>query len=224
MRTSRSAFSLIEILATTAIISVLAALATAGVSSMMDSSKRTQSLALLRAIGHASQMYSNDNDGALPKSQHQSASWVGSLAPYLGLSTTPSVAELRKVYHSPGDPKPLRNWSYAINDFLTPAPYGAANVNFSRRQSIPQPSQTLHFAEVADGFEGSDHFHFASSGFSAASLNGQIATARYRNAGVYLFLDGHVETLEQDAAAARANQAGSTFIHPGGEASAASDY
>ncbi len=108
MRTSRSAFSLVELLAVTAIVGVLAALAATGVSAISETSNRTQSLALLRAIGNASQLYSNDNDGELPKSQHQRASWVGSLAPYLGLSDSPSVSHLRRVYHAPGDPKPMR--------------------------------------------------------------------------------------------------------------------
>lgn len=224
MKRSDSAFTLIELLVVTAIVGTLAALATAAASNIADNSKRPQSLALLRAIGTASQLYSNENHGALPKSEHEGESWVFGLVPYLGLPEKPSLADFRKVYRAPGDPNTRRNNSYALNDFLTPSPYGASDLDFSRRQSVPKPSQTLHFAEVADRFEGSDHFHFASSGFAAGSINAQVATTRYRNTGVYLFLDGHVETLTQEAVVERANHPQSTFIHPGGgESSVAND-
>ncbi len=92
-RTSRFAFSLVELLAVTAIVGILAALATTGASAISETSNRTQSLVLLRGIGNASQLYSNDNDGELPKSQQQRASWVTSLAPYLGLSDNPSDSD-----------------------------------------------------------------------------------------------------------------------------------
>lgn len=223
MHKACSAFSIIEILAVVAIMGTLVALVSTGVVSSLESARRTKAMAQLRAIGTASQLYSNDHDGAWPQSQHQRKSWIGSLAPYLGLPANPSVADLRRAYHSPADPDTRRNFSYAVNDFLTLNPYGAPGVQVATRASIPSPAQTLHFAEIADGFDGSDHFHFASSGFDAGSMKSQIALDRYRGNGLYLFADGRVESHSASDAIQKANAPGSAFIHPYGESSQTSE-
>ena len=46
--------------------------------------------------------------------------------------------------------------SYAINDFLTPHPFGASHLDCSRMSGVPSPSETLYMAECADRFDGSD--------------------------------------------------------------------
>lgn len=88
-----------------------------------------------------------------------------------------------------------RTCSYAINDFLTASPYGAESANFSRLQNIPAPSQTLLLGILNRGQENSDHFHFASEGWSSEAFGSDAWVEILGDAGLYLFVDGHVTRL-----------------------------
>lgn len=207
MERSRSAFSLIELLVTMSVVATLIAMAAAGWSAALSRSKGASCLHRLRQVGMAALLYASDNDGRLPQSQHQSDSWFGSLQSYL---------DGTKLYRCPGDLNKKRNYSYAINDFLTPNPYGAESLDYSRLTTVPSPSATLLMAECQDKYDASDHFHFADGdvGYAPAAFSSEVAVTRHNGAANYLFADGHVEGLAWKTVQTELQKPGSRFIRP----------
>lgn len=210
MKCHSRAFTLIELLVVIAIIAVLAALLLPALGRAKARARGTQCLSNLRQVGLASQMYADDFNGRLPQSQHNRASWVGSLQPYLAGTN---------LHRCPDDRNRTRIFSYAINDFLNPHPYGAEELDFSRLLSIPRPLQTLFMAEARTNLTGSDHFHFADAqdgGFGTNAFALQVDVERHQRLSNYLFVDGHVERLTWPSVAIRLTTAGSPFVRPDG--------
>ncbi|MBL9139854.1 MAG: type II secretion system protein [Verrucomicrobiales bacterium] len=203
------AFTLIELLVVIAIIAVLAGLLLPALAGAKGRARAVQCVSNLRQIGMGCALYAQDNNEALPMSAHQGASWIGRLATY-GVTNT---------YRCPTDPNRLRFTSFAINDFLTPQPFGARDLDFSRLTSIASPSETLHLAEMTKKFEGSDHFHFADAsggGYATNVFDRQVAVERHIAAANYLFVDSHVEGVRWVRVRPRLGQPGSRFVRPDG--------
>ena len=126
-------------------------------------------------------------------------------------------------FESRCDSNKKRIYSYAVNDFLTPHPYGAADLDFSKSTSVPSPSETLHMTEMQDRFEGSDHFHFADEQDAGCSTNAfptRVSVERHRKGANYLFVDGHVEGVRWMGVKTKLTQPGSRFVRPDGHPSA----
>jgi len=210
LRTSPRAFTLIELLVVIAIIAVLAGLLLPVLATAQARAKATKCLSNLRQIGLGCVLYCGDNADALPQSSHQGASWIGRLQPY----------GVTNVYRCPLDTNRVRLTSYAINDFLTPRPFGGGGVNFSKLTTVPTPAETLHLAEARGDFEGADHFHFAdagSGGYSTNAFAAQVDVARHRRAANYLFADAHVASLRWPSVQLLLTQPGSRLVRPDGQ-------
>lgn len=210
MGQSRAAFTLIELLVTTLAFAAITAVAWAGYAHIVRGGRVAQALSDMRQLGAVALAYAADNDGRLPQSSHQ--------GPKVAWTTVLKRSVPARLFRNPLDESGRAN-SYAINDLVTERPYGAEGVNFSRLQNIPTPSQTLLFGVRARGSVNSDHFHFASEGWTPDAFAAEVWTELFDGAGLYLFVDGHVERRRWDELRNSLLEPGNRFIHPDGNPS-----
>jgi prepilin-type N-terminal cleavage/methylation domain-containing protein len=213
MYKTRAGFTLLELLIVIALIGILAALFLPALAKAHARAKSTQCLGNLRQVGLATALYAGDHEDAFPQSQHTRLSWVGTLQPYLAGTN---------LYRCPADAHRQRLFSYAINDYLTPHPFGAHELDFSRDTRVPSPAETMLMAEMHERLTGTDHFHFADpeeGGYSAFSFAAQVAVERHRPVANYLLADSHVERLPWLGVQSKLSEPGSRFVRPDGHPS-----
>lgn len=202
-------FTLIELLVVIAIIAILAAMLLPTLAKAKARAWSTSCMNNLRETGVAVHMFADDNEEALPRSAHTGESWIHTLQPYT------SGTNLWRCHN---DRSLARPYSYAVNDFLLPP--AAGQPNFSKKNMVPWPVETMFAAECADSFASSDHFHFsdpAEFDFTSSAFRGQVSIDRHLSTANYLFVDSHVEKISAANARKRVISTGSPFLNPAGK-------
>lgn len=215
MQNRSSAFTLIELLVVIAIIATLAAVLLPVMGRVQDEARSNKCLSQLRQLGMAARLFANDHDMSLPVTVHQrragGKSWTLSLQEYAGGKI---------IFRCPCDEDKARQFTYVINDFLTPNPAGAADLDFSKISRLERPAETFLFAEASKDYANADHFHFADYGgqiIPPEVFAGQVAVKRHGGSAHYVFADAHVETLSWEKAQERLRTPGSRFVDPTAE-------
>jgi prepilin-type processing-associated H-X9-DG protein/prepilin-type N-terminal cleavage/methylation domain-containing protein len=205
-------FTLLETLVVVTILVALAGISVPISRSIIQSAHERNCAANLRQIGLASMLYASDNQMTLPVTSHQrrqgGKSWTLTLQPYASGTIT---------FKCPKDPVESRSYTYVINDFLTPNPAGAPELNYSILARIDRPEATMMFAEASESYQNSDHFHFSEFHGGAVPdsvFESQVNTGAHSGRANYLYTDGHVETLNRADALTKLKAANSTFIDP----------
>jgi len=210
-RHGQRGFTLIELLVVIAIIAILAAILMPALGRAKQQAWTTACLNNLKQIGLATALYADDNEDALPRSSHESASWVGTLQPY---------TDGTQLWRCHRDQNQTRLYSYAINDFLTPpSTSNPGKPDYSRTAAVPMPAETFFMAECHEHYVGSDHFEFSDptdGDYSPPGFKAVVAVQRHLNGAGYLFVDSHVERRIWATLSPELSQTGSRFVKPSG--------
>lgn len=225
--TREQAFTLIELLATVAIIATLAALVSAVTLSGRDGANVAKSISNLRQIATAMQVFANENAERFPigyyyNNQPPEITYVTQLAPYLDEQPSP-LRPSRNIFVAPTSaiPVPVKSASstipmtYSVNALLSPNTTSGA-VGLLRTQ-VRRPSKVIM---VGDGVQNPSSANsqttftsptaFKTLG-SAQALDSLIPVGsntdvaadvgqlryRSRDAAAVAMVDGHVELLKK---------------------------
>jgi prepilin-type processing-associated H-X9-DG protein len=135
------------------------------------------------------------------------------------VSTLQPYCSGTNLWRCPRDAHQTRRYSFALNDYLLPAPHADAP-DYSKLTQVPSPTLTLWLAECADGYVSNDHFHFSEANdgdYTPPGFAAQVASQRHLTAANYLFVDGHAQLRKWSLVLAELNSPGSRFVNPAGK-------
>jgi prepilin-type N-terminal cleavage/methylation domain-containing protein/prepilin-type processing-associated H-X9-DG protein len=216
MTVRRLAFTLVELLVVIAIIGVLIALLLPAVQSARASARSAACKNQMRQIGVATQQFVDVNDGELPDWWHSGAvkgvrSWIYTLAPYME-----NVDAIRICPQDvlADERRQNRATSYVVNNYLTTTGDDAVR----NLRQITSTSQTIQTMEIADGLPAEpkyEHTHSTdwfspiniADGVVLEEIRREIQIDRHLEAAHYLYLDGHVDTIQAAQIATWASEA-----------------
>jgi prepilin-type N-terminal cleavage/methylation domain-containing protein/prepilin-type processing-associated H-X9-DG protein len=192
---NRRGFTLIEMLVVIAIIALLAAILVPAVTNSISKAKNIQCMSNMRGLGQAMLQYALQNNQVLPMASDNSqpsGQWAWSYR-LLDAGIFPdygSVGELlrkNEIFRCPSDKGPGEDKpSFAMNSYISSGTGSFADYRYM--STIPNPSQTILFAEVW-GRQNN-------AGYTKVDPNsGFAAFERHKGKANYTFLDGHVESL-----------------------------
>lgn len=210
-------FTLIELLVVIAIIGLLAAMLFPALSKASAKAKQVKCASNMRQIGLGISMYADDFDGKLPQTAHETLStnkiWIRKLLPYVGQSDA--------IRLCPADPtrnerRESGGTSYILNEYVSVPivdSFGRMLEPLPKLDQFRQPSETMLLFEVAEDYGPSifsDHTHSRSwlrSGWEGVVADiqpnrhrtGASNEDRSNGRANYLFIDGHVESIDGNA-------------------------
>lgn len=201
-----------ELLVTITVIVLIAAMVGVVYGRVQRQRDSVKCMNFIRQLGISTLQYAADNDMNLPVTSHQrrqgKKSWTITLQEYAGG---------KAVFRCPCDENATRPYTYLINDYLTPNPAGAPDIDYSILSRLKMPSETILFSEASKSYANSDHFHFTDYKgriMPPESFAKQVAVERHGGFANYLFADAHVETLGWESAQELLRKPGSRFLDP----------
>ena len=207
----REGMSVVEILVVLGVLATLIATCAFGAKSVGQRMQTAKCGANLRQLGSVALVYAADHDMSLPVTSHQRSSggvsWTKTLQDYAGGN---------RSFRCPSDER-QRSYTYVINDYLTPHPAGAPDLDYSRLSRLENPSRTFLFAEAAATHANVDHFHFTT--YLGLSLPpeifaSQVGVKRHQGTANYVFADGHLERLSWETVQSLLRHPRSGFVEP----------
>jgi prepilin-type processing-associated H-X9-DG protein/prepilin-type N-terminal cleavage/methylation domain-containing protein len=186
----RSAFTLVELLITIAIVGILASLLLPATKSMIAHGRSVKCASNLRQIGIGMNLYANEHDGMFPSMYNpangDSFTWMRKVAPYLGMSDNEmGLAPLPRaagVFICPEwKMGPDRAVSYGLSPFINPSlrPY-----SWNYRRAKVSAAKTFLVVEMESNYD--------------YPPNDGVVSRRHPNTSAnYLFVDGHVENIRE---------------------------
>ncbi|CAN5348557.1 hypothetical protein BH09VER1_BH09VER1_28140 [soil metagenome] len=227
MRPSRrAAFTLIELLASVAIIATLAALIGAATTSALDSAKAAKSISNLRQIATAFHTYTGENNDYFPRGYfyqpgQAEVSYINELAPYLSEAPSPAVPS-RNIFIAPTStikvPAKAANafipLTYSVHGVLCPDT--SSGTPRFRRSQVTRPTQVILIGDSAQNptsgnsfctFNSPPAFKLTGDAHSLTTVipasadsdtSAGLGQVRYRTRGAAAFamVDGHVALMK----------------------------
>lgn len=199
------AFTLVELLVVIGIIALLIGLLFPVLTSVRRLAVRTACLSQMRQIGTAMILYTQQNQGLLPRSSHSAIAlhcppWGRSLMPLMGYGDyiSPGGGPRWKalfetgLYRCPADDRQGQNlWSYGKNVYFELSAAETGGKTWWKITQVPQPSRTIIFCELRTT-PGADH---VMANYWPMGAEPEVDTRRHGDAENYLFVDGHAEAM-----------------------------
>lgn len=199
---TRKAFTLIELLVVIAIIALVIAILLPALASARSTAQAAVCMTQMRSLGQFTALYADANRERMPRSQHSAfahrvAPWGYAYFEFItgdSYSSTTSREAWLEVFNShyrcPLDRR-LDRWSYGYNVYYELTQAETLGRTWNRRCTVPFPSSTVLFGELAIG--GADHAmaHF----WTQFGTPPEIDAQRHGRATGVVFLDGHAASL-----------------------------
>lgn len=206
----RTAFTLVELLVVTVIISLLVSILLPALNRVRQQAKTVFCLSNMHNMIVATLMYAGENNEHFPQTVHPDSvslapqgNWINFLKPYTGEPL---------LYRCPSDESPyfeipaigsrLRKTSYALNNFISGSLPGYEK--FIDLETIRNDDRVIFTTELVEDPEDPakkfhavmDHVHAESWIVDPENASDDwLARERHLGKANYNFLDGHVETL-----------------------------